>query len=105
MEAHAERLSVQNLRLRDTAAERHEEERERAQRDAVTLVELLAGGVTIGAPVEADSSGCGSCVWHAENVTEDRSDGGVIGAIRYWIDEGYLGEPANIVLHPVITKA
>lgn len=75
---------------------------DRLRSEAECLAELAQMGVTFGAPVKTSETGCTGCVWHAENTTEDRSDGGVASALLSWVREGYLGKPKNVVLHPVI---
>jgi hypothetical protein len=73
---------------------------ENLRSEAESLAELAQMGVTFGAPVKPSETGCTGCVWHAENTTEDRSDGGVASALLSWVREGYLGDPKNVVLHP-----
>lgn len=98
-----ERLATANEDMREHADGEPNRIRDQIRTEAEYVAELAQMGVTFGAPVEAE--GCLTCIWHAENPTEDRSDGGNASAIVRWVREGYLGDPKNVVLHPVKASA
>ena len=71
------------------------------RQEALAVRKILDLGVRMGDPVVTQPNACTNCVWHVVNTETRDQDGGLASSILGWLEDGYLGDPASCVLHPV----